>query len=226
MVSPLENNAPGSKIVSLSRFIGASLAAVAVLFASGASPGEGLRSGTADHREHKTSRAGKLLVAAPSMRDPRFRKTVILVVRHDSSGAFGLVVNRVLGTAKLSDILKGLGLEAPEEADEIVVHYGGPVQPQSFFVLHSTEPKLPNAYRVSEKIAVSSGPAILRAIALGEGPRKTMFALGYAGWGPGQLEAEMRRGGWFTAPADEDILFDDSQETKWMRAMARRFRTL
>ncbi|MDP6484189.1 MAG: YqgE/AlgH family protein, partial [Nitrospinota bacterium] len=75
-------------------------------------------------------------------------------------------------------------------------------------------------------IAFTSNPVALRAIALGQGPRRTLFAVGYAGWGPGQLDAEMRRGNWFTAPGDEDILFDNRQGTKWKRAMDRRFRTL
>ncbi|MFQ5913082.1 MAG: YqgE/AlgH family protein [Nitrospinota bacterium] len=214
--------------MSLSRLIGASLAAGAVFFPSGGPPNAVVRPDTNHHREQRnwTFHAGELLVAAPRMRDPRFRKAVILLVRHDRSGAFGLVVNRVLRTVKVALLLERLGLKTPDDAGEIVVHYGGPVEPQRGFVLHSTELQLPNAHKVNDDIALSSHVAVLRAIALGKGPRRTIFAVGYAGWGPGQLEGEMRRGDWFTAPADIDILFDVKQDTKWTRAMARRFRTL
>ncbi len=171
-------------------------------------------------------RPGNLLVASPGLRDPNFHRTVILVVRHDDAGAFGLVVNRVLGRVKLAVLLKRLGLDAPKTAGEIAVHYGGPVQPERGFLVHSTEKKLPSALPVNADIAVTSNPVALRAIALGQGPRRALFAVGYAGWGPGQLDAEMRRGDWLTAPGDEDILFDDRHGTKWKRAMDRRFRTL
>jgi putative transcriptional regulator len=160
------------------------------------------------------------------MRDPRFKETVILLVRHNESGAFGLVVNRVVGVVKISEILKRLGMKAPENSAEIAVHYGGPVQPEAGFVLYSTDFKFPRSYRVSEKFAVSKDATILRNVALGKGPRQIMFAVGYSGWGAGQLEAEMRLGAWYTAPAEEDILFDENQDTKWTRAMKRRFRTL
>ncbi len=173
-----------------------------------------------------TSHAGELLVATPRMRDPRFRKTVILLVRHSRKGAFGLVLNRVVGKVKLARLLKGLDLKAPEDVGEINVHYGGPVDPESGFVVHSLEREAKPGFRVSETVGVSPVNAILRAIALGEGPRRIVFAVGYAGWGPGQLDAEMRRGDWYTAPADQDILFDEKQNTKWKRAVERRFQTL
>ncbi len=211
----------------LSRLFGVSLAVVTILFPVWAPPDAVVvRPGTGGRGEARTFYAGQLLVAAPSMLDPHFEKTVILLVRHDESGAFGLVVNRVLGTVKLSRLLERLGINPPEDAGELVLHYGGPVQPQSVFVLHSAELKFPNSYSVSEKMAVSSDAAALRAIALGKGPRRAMVAVGYAGWGSGQLEAEMRQGAWYTAPADEDILFDESQDTKWERAMERRFRAI
>ncbi len=212
--------------VSLRRFIGAGLAAAAVLLPSEAPSDAVAQRGTAYHGESRTLRAGELLVATPRMRDPRFRKTVILLVRHDDSGTFGLVVNRVLGKLKLSAALERLGLKVPGGAGEIVLHYGGPVRPQVGFVVHSTEQKIKPAYRVNDKVAVSLLDKFLRAISVGKRPRQTVFAVGYAGWAPGQLEGEMRRGDWFTAPADEDILFDDRQDTKWARALRRRFRSL
>lgn len=215
------------KSLSVSRLFCAGLAAVVMLFPLGPRPDAAvIPRGMPGDGGVRTFYAGQLLVAAPGMRDPRFQKTVILLLRHDESGAFGLVLNRVLGTVKLSLLLDKLGIDPPEGAVEVVLHYGGPVQPNSVFVLHSAELKFSNSLRVNEKVAVSTDPAILRAIALGKGPRQVMLAVGYAGWGPGQLESEMKLRAWFTAPAEEDILFDHSYETKWERAMARRFRTL
>jgi putative transcriptional regulator len=92
--------------------------------------------------------------------------------------------------------------------------------------LYASDVPYPDSIPVGKGVAVSSAASLLQAIARGEGPKKMMIALGYAGWGPGQLEAEMRRGDWFTAPASVDILFDDHYPTKWKRAMERRFRTL
>lgn len=214
------------KIVNLTRFIWAILAMVVLLFPSGTAPDAVARVDKKYHPTARPSHAGELLVASPSMRDPRFKETVILLVRHDESGAFGLIVNRVVGSVKVSEILKRLRLEAPESKAEIVVHYGGPVQPEAGFVLYSTDFKFPHTYRVSDKFAVTTNAAILRNFALGNGPRQMMFALGYSGWGAGQLESEMRRGAWYTAPAEEDILFDENHHTKWTRAVKRRFRTL
>ncbi len=206
---------------------GAILAAAAMLFPFDAPPDAVVvRPDTREYGEGRTFYAGRLLVASPGMRDPRFQKTVIVLLRHDESGAFGLVLNRVLGKVKLSEFLKRVGIDAPENGGEVVLHYGGPVEPHSVFILHSTELEFPNSRFVGEKVALSSDPAILRAIALGKGPRRVVVAVGYSGWGPGQLEAEMKGGAWFTAPADEDILFDESNETKWERAMARRFREI
>ena len=207
-------------------FIRTTVALSAILLLTGMPPEARVLPGPANPRGTPTRmRPGELLVASPDLRDPNFHRTAILVIRHNDKGAFGLVVNRVLGRMKLAVLIERLGLAAPKTADEIAVHYGGPVQPERGFVVHSTEKKLPNTVPVNADIAFTSNPVALRAIALGQGPRRTLFAVGYAGWGPGQLDAEMRRGNWFTAPGDEDILFDNRQGTKWKRAMDRRFRT-
>ncbi len=169
---------------------------------------------------------GKLLVAAPDMPDPRFKETVILVVEHDHRGALGLVVNRRLGTVELARFFENLGLESKNVRGVVRIHYGGPVQPEFGFVIHSTDFSSGDTREVTPEIAVSPEAEVLRAIAHGEGPRRVLFAVGYAGWGPGQLEEEMRRDDWFTAPADLDIVFDDDVATKWKRAMARRYRSL
>ena len=229
MTSLHKKNGEAVKPAALLRLTGAGLLGIALLMPPGAPPGAAAGPGADGARQGPPSHAGELLVAAPGMQDPRFRRSVILLVRHDGSGAFGLIVNRVAGTVKLARLFQQLGLKAPagagKVADEIALHYGGPVQPQLGFVLHSTEALSP-AQRVDGNTGVSPFKKILRAMALGEAPRQSMFVLGYAGWGPGQLESEMRRGDWFTAPADESFLFGHDQESKWKRAMESRYRTL
>ncbi len=165
--------------------------------------------------------AGQLLVAAPAMRDPRFVRTVIFMVSHDAGGAMGLVVNRSLGIVPLMSLLKGLGKEE-EVPGDIRVHYGGPVQPKFGFVLHTAECVRDGTLVVNGRVALTRNLDILRAIAAGKGPRASLFTFGYAGWGPGQLENELKAKAWVTAPADEKIIFDDKLETKWKRAMDRR----
>jgi putative transcriptional regulator len=168
------------------------------------------------------SLAGQLLVAAPEMRDPRFVQTVIYMVKHDASGAMGLIVNRRLGDAPLADLVTRLGLDAAGVSGAIRVHYGGPVQPQRGFVLHGPDYAGDSTEAVDARFSVTYEPGILRAIGLGQGPRQALFALGYAGWGPGQLEDEIARGAWISVPADPGIVFDDSYADKWDRAMALR----
>jgi putative transcriptional regulator len=109
---------------------------------------------------------------------------------------------------------------------QVNIHYGGPVSPDTGFVLHTTEHKLNVIHDVGENVAISPVDAVLRAMARGKRPEKIVIAVGYAGWGAGQLESEMRRGDWYTAPADPDILFDDDHASKWNRAMERRFRVM
>ncbi len=175
--------------------------------------------------EH-VSLAGQLLIAAPAMGDPRFAQTVVLMVRHDRNGAFGLVINRAVGELALSAILKALGEPAAGGSERVRAFYGGPVQPELAFVLHSAE------YRAAETVAVGSGIAmtvsrqILSDLAAGKGPKKSLIAFGYAGWSAGQLEGEMARDAWHTAPADPALVFDEARERVWERAMERRTRDL
>ena len=168
------------------------------------------------------SLAGQFLVATDELKDPRFIRTVVYMVQHDAGGAMGLIVNRPLGDASLADLLERLGLEGKGVNGEILVHYGGPVEPGRGFVLHTAEYKIDGTQVVKDGMAVTSQPEILRAIGTQAGPRKSLFALGYAGWAPGQLEGEIKAGAWEIVPADEALVFDDNYEKKWERAMARR----
>jgi putative transcriptional regulator len=166
---------------------------------------------------------GKLLVAHPDMGDPRFRRTVVFMARHDENGAFGLVVNRFLGRAKLARILEEMGADPEDIEGEIRIHYGGPVEPKRGAVLHSTDYEPHPLIVVNKKYAVTMSAEILKAMARGEGPERSLLVLGYAGWAKGQLEGELKKGGWVVAPADEGILFDEDYETKWERAFASRY---
>lgn len=165
---------------------------------------------------------GQFLVATDELTDPRFVRTVVYVIHHDAGGAMGLIVNRPMGEASVADLLGGLGLDGKGVNGEILIHYGGPVEPAQGFVLHTTDYAIEGTQVVKDGIAVTSEPEILRAIGTGTGPGKSLFALGYAGWSSGQLEGEIKAGAWVVVPADEALVFDEQYETKWERAMARR----
>ena len=163
---------------------------------------------------------GKLLVATPSMDDPNFTKTVIFIVEHDEHGALGIVLNRVLGAAPAADVLKGLGIRSDGASGQIKVFLGGPVSPEAAFILHSTDYANPDTRKITNGIAVTGDAEILEAISRGKGPRKSLLSLGYAGWGPGQLESEIAHEAWYVAPADPSIVFGDDIDGKWRQALA------
>jgi putative transcriptional regulator len=166
--------------------------------------------------------AGQFLVATESLRDPRFVRTVVYMVRHDTAGALGLVVNRPVGTVPLARVLEGLGRKVEGAGGDILVHYGGPVEPGRGFVLHTPDWTGGDSRILGEGVALTTDPAIFEALGRGVGPRRALFASGYAGWAPGQLEAEIERGSWYVVSADEAVFFDDDAATKWDRATGRR----
>lgn len=169
---------------------------------------------------------GQFLIAAPTMGDPRFRGTVILMVRHDPSGAFGIVINRPVGRQKLSDILKAVGEKADGVESSVPVYVGGPVDPTRGFVVHSADYRRPESVAVDGRVSMTSTKEIMVDIAQDKGPKKWLIAFGYSGWGPGQLENEMARNDWFTAPEDPALVFDMDRDKVWDAAMARRTRDL
>ncbi|MGZ9809420.1 YqgE/AlgH family protein [Pseudoroseicyclus sp. H15] len=167
-----------------------------------------------------TSLAGQLLVALPDMGDPRFSRAVVYICAHGEDGALGLIVNKPTPEIRFAELLRQLGIEPGGGMGDIRVHFGGPVEPQRGFVLHSAdyeggEATLP----VDGEVAMSATTDILRDIAEGTGPQHSMMALGYAGWGPGQLEEELARNDWLTAPARGEILFGRAAEHKWAAAL-------
>lgn len=165
--------------------------------------------------------SGQLLVAGPTMPDPRFKGAVIYLADHDAEGAFGLIVNRPVGEGPVRDFLIGLGM-TPDSSEnftgDVRIHAGGPIEPGAGFVLHTNDYQTETTGMLRGKVAVTASLKAVKDIGLGKGPRRYLILLGYAGWASGQLEAEMRRGDWQIAPYDEDSVFGDDDAAKWDRA--------
>lgn len=162
---------------------------------------------------------GQLLIAMPTMRDPRFARSVVYLCAHNSDAAMGLVVNRLIGSLTFPDLLTQLGIDASGASDEIRVHFGGPVETGRGFVLHSTDYQHESSMDVDRGVALTATVEILRDMAKGSGPERSLLALGYAGWGPGQLDAEIQANGWLHVEADESLLFGSELDDKWERAI-------
>ena len=173
-----------------------------------------------------TSLAGQLLIAAPTIGDPRFAHTVVLMVRHDKEGALGIVINRPVGERSIAALLEATGHDDAGVAGIVRVFAGGPVQPELGFVLHSAEYRRAETVDVDGRVAMTASRQVLLDIGHSQGPEKSLFALGYAGWGPGQLEGELARHNWFTTPEEPKLVFDDDRDNLWEDAMARRTREL
>ncbi len=165
--------------------------------------------------------SGQLLVAMPGLQDPRFAKTVIYLCAHNSDGAMGLVVNREIDAISFPDLLEQLDIEPSGNVEPIRVHFGGPVESGRGFVLHSPDYVQDTTMVVDAEVALTATIDILKAIAGGSGPRRRLLALGYAGWGPGQLDTEIKANGWLHVAADADLVFGADLEGKWQRAMGK-----
>jgi putative transcriptional regulator len=173
-----------------------------------------------------SSLVGQLLVAAPTIGDPRFAHTVILVIRHDSEGAFGIMINRPIGESSIRSLLEAAGDSDPDITGSIRVFAGGPVQPELGFIVHSAEYRRAETIDVDGRVAMTASRQVLRDMGHRQGPEKSLFAFGYAGWGPAQLEGELARHDWFTTPEEPKLIFDDDRDNLWEDAMARRTREL
>jgi putative transcriptional regulator len=173
-----------------------------------------------------TSLAGQLLVAAPSMGDPRFYHTVILMLRDNADGSMGIVINKPVGEQPMAEILKAVGDDTNGVMGTIRVFAGGPVEPRLGFVVHSPDYRRSDTLAVDDHVAMTANRQVLEDIAHKKGPRKSLFAFGYAGWGAGQLAHEMARHDWYTATDDPALVFDLDRARLWDEAMARRTRDL
>jgi putative transcriptional regulator len=158
--------------------------------------------------------SGRLLLAMPGMFDPRFDHSVIAMCTHDEDGAFGVGVGHAREGLHFHAVLQELDID-PGAAPDCPVLDGGPVEPERGFVLHSTDWGGQGTIEVAGLCALSASLDVLRAIAEGRGPSKWLIALGYAGWGPGQLDAEMRHHGWYAAGGHSDVLFETPIEDRW-----------
>lgn len=170
-------------------------------------------------QEKFISYKGQFVVASPKMPDPRFQKTVIFMVRHDRDGAMGIVINRPVREAPLGYLMKGFRVPGHEAAKgKLLLHRGGPVEPANAYVLHSPEYRRGNTIKINKDISMSAASVVLQDLARKQGPKQVLFAFGYSGWGAGQLEDELDRGGWVISPADPKLIFGPDAPTKWERA--------
>jgi putative transcriptional regulator len=165
--------------------------------------------------------AGQLLIATPAMSDPRFAETVILLVRHDATGAMGIAVNRPVGWRPFAALMRAIGQDATGVTGQVRVFAGGPVQADVGFILHTEDYHRSGTIDIDGKIAMTSSPEILQDMAHRRGPAQSLIAFGYAGWGPGQLESELALRAWAMIPDDPRLVFDEDRADVWNAASQR-----
>lgn len=163
---------------------------------------------------------GQLLLAMPGMGDPRFDHAAIAMCMHDDAGALGLVVNHIYDGLTVRQVMEQLDVDPLDTADDLPVYAGGPVEPARGFVLHSLDYGGQGTLQVADAWALTATLDILKDIAAGKGPSKWLLALGYTGWGEGQLDEELTRHGWLNAPAPPELVFDTPFEERWPQAFA------
>lgn len=163
--------------------------------------------------------SGQLLLAMPGIGDPRFERAVIAMCAHDDNGALGIGIGRIIPRVGLHSLLEQLDID-PGVAPDRPIHLGGPCEPQRGFVLHGLDWGGEDSLHVAGRWVLSGTLDVLRAIAEGRGPSRWLVALGYAGWGEGQLHEEMRRHGWFATPGDDTQIFEGSTDERWTAAFA------
>lgn len=170
-----------------------------------------------------TDLTGKILIAMPGMRDPRFERSVVLICAHSEKGTMGLVLNRSLPEIGFNDLLGQLGIDASDRTRQVQVRFGGPVEPGRGFVLHRVAPAQDDdpegMMRIGPDLAMTTTRDILEDLAQGGGPGEAVLALGYAGWDAGQLESEMLANGWLTGEMGDDLVFGSDDDGKWGAAL-------
>ena len=171
-------------------------------------------------KDTKGSLAGHLLVATPQLLESCFARSVIYMCSHNDTGAMGIIVNYTIDSVGIADVFEQLDIITPLNPQQFPVHFGGPVEANRGFVLHSTDYNSDESLIRANGIAVTASIAILQEIGKGEGPEQSMLMLGYAGWSPGQLESEIESGSWMVVPASPKLVFDTDNDLKWNLAMA------
>jgi putative transcriptional regulator len=204
-------------------FIARSLLALAILLPATLLHAA-LQSPTAE--PEAASLAGQILIASPTLRDPNFDHTVVLMVRHSRDGAFGVVINRQLGERPFAKILEAIGEKDDTVTGTMRIFSGGPVQRELGFVIHSSDYHRPETVDIDGHVALTASRDILRDIIAKHGPEKSLVAFGYAGWAAGQLENELALHAWYTAPEDPKLIFEEDREKVWDTAMAHRTQDL
>jgi putative transcriptional regulator len=167
------------------------------------------------------SLTGQLLIASPAMRrESFFAKSIIYILSHNNKGAIGIMINHVANNVNCSFILNAFNVKNYSPSiEEMPVHFGGPIESEKGFILHSCDYNKDTLLTLNNQVAVSSNIEILKDIALGFGPKDCIFALGYAGWDTGQLEAEIASNIWLTAPFSDDVVFNKNNAQKWQIAI-------
>lgn len=165
--------------------------------------------------------SGKFLIAMPAMGDPRFERSVVLMCSHSPEGAMGLIINKPLTDLAFSGLLDRLEITRAPDFNDVPVMFGGPVEPGRGFVLHDEGWKASNgSMPVPGGLMMTATQEVLAALGAGTGPSRALLALGYAGWGPGQLDAEIARNDWLTTDAAPDLVFSTEYGGKWSAALA------
>jgi putative transcriptional regulator len=165
---------------------------------------------------------GQLLVASPSIGDAKFFHAVVLMIDEGKDGAMGLVINQPVERLSLTALMAAIGHSEHAAEGDVAIYAGGPVQPDLGFVIHSTDYRRRETRSIDEHLALTTTPDILFDIGQAHGPRQARLCFGYTGWGPGQLEKEMQRGDWVTAPEDPDLVFGADRDEVWTKAWNRR----
>lgn len=161
---------------------------------------------------------GQLLIATPSLRFSCFERSVIYLCVHNEGGAMGIIINQTINDIKSSLIWDYFKIDTKDQQITLPVHFGGPVESARGFILHSDDYKKPEALHVRNGLALSSNLEILKDISSGAGPENKIFALGYAGWGPNQLESEIEANSWISVPATRELVFGTDNSAKWNKA--------
>ncbi len=161
---------------------------------------------------------GQFLISMPSQQDERFEKTVIYMCAHSKDGAMGIIINKKIDYDLYPDLLEQLGIDKPLLNKRLYIRYGGPVESGRGFVLHSDEVTQKETLTIKKGIALTSTSEFFEDLSKGKGPKNSILALGYAGWGPGQIELELASNSWMTLEADSDFIFDESVSNKWKDA--------
>lgn len=174
-----------------------------------------------DIEEDLSTLTGQLLIAMPQMEDPRFEHSVVYLFSHSAEeGTMGIIINKTIEGLTEGELFAHLKIEGKMISMQ-PVHFGGPVSAELGFVLHTPEYREAGTVGIGDDFALTTSFDVLQAMSRGEGPRRNLLALGYAGWGPGQLEAELQANGWLVVAADTDLVFAADDGSKWQRALAK-----